>query len=164
MSDYEASRRANIARNKQLLQSLGLDTPFFEPKEKPYQRRVASPKKRKAVGVVDNGDDNPKVQRIDTDGATTLTLRRSQRIGGKTINYAAERIDYDPIPVAVKSGIRGIDNEGPLGRPAGSKRIHDPYDKFPLLSSLFIQRLSVNNSAQSLGSRWALGGRRGMTY
>jgi E3 ubiquitin-protein ligase UHRF1 len=124
MSDYEATRQANIERNKALLQSLGLDKPFFEPKE---TSKKASPKKRRLEDGPDQNGANKVQRKNDSEQLSSSGLRRSQRNVGKMVKYSAERVDLGPVPASVQSGLRSIENEGPLGRPAGSKRIHNPY-------------------------------------
>jgi E3 ubiquitin-protein ligase UHRF1 len=133
MSDYEKTRQVNIARNRALLESLGLDKPVFEPKAKPgHVKKKASntPKKRKAEEEdVDASTPKTKVQRTRATAdvfAATAGVRRSQRNVGRSVDYTAERVDRGPVPIAIQSGVRGVENEGPLGRGAGSKRIHEP--------------------------------------
>jgi E3 ubiquitin-protein ligase UHRF1 len=53
-------------------------------------------------------------------------VRRSSRNAGKTVDYKAEHQRGSPLPVSFTSGVRSTENTGPLGREAGSKRLHDP--------------------------------------
>jgi E3 ubiquitin-protein ligase UHRF1 len=134
MSDYYAEREANVERNKLLLESLGLEQPFFGPKETPAKKRTAAPKKRKAPA--DAEAEPSKAQRTDSSDVTLSGTRRSARNMGKKVDYKAERVE-DPfgVPASIKSGVRRVANEGPLGR-EGGMRLHDPYvDKFSIYSS-----------------------------
>ncbi|KAF7347804.1 E3 ubiquitin-protein ligase ORTHRUS 5 [Mycena venus] len=131
VSDYERQRLENIERNKALLNSLGLDKPFFEPEEikRTKPKANATSKKRKPVEEHD-GAPSPKASRVEsvksTDSGEAGPVRRSSRNAGKTVDYKGERHASSPLPISFKSGIRDTDNSGPLGREAGSKRIHDP--------------------------------------
>ncbi|KAJ6519853.1 PUA-like domain-containing protein [Mycena sanguinolenta] len=129
VSDYERQRLLNIERNKALLTSMGLDKPFFEPEEVKRQKpSKAAPKKRKAEEP--GGAPNAKVSRVESvkskDSGEASPLRRSSRTAGKTIDYKSEKQTGSPLPISFKSGIREMENSGPLGREAGSKRIHNP--------------------------------------
>ncbi|KAJ7293610.1 PUA-like domain-containing protein [Mycena rebaudengoi] len=129
VSDYERQRDRNIARNRELLKSLGLDAPLIEPKEK---KPKAAPKKRKPEPT-DDSDSRPTkaartgqegLQESDT-GDTPSAVRRSSRNAGKTVDYKAEHQGGAPVPVSFKSGVRTTENAGPLGRDGGI-RTHDP--------------------------------------
>ncbi|KAJ7169914.1 PUA-like domain-containing protein [Mycena filopes] len=129
VSQYEKDRLANIERNKALLKSMGLDKPFFEPKE---IRRPKATKKRKSVEEHE-GLPSPKSSRTESanstnpsDGVDATTTRRSSRNAGKKVDYKSEIQRGSPLPVSFSSGIRTTENAGPLGRESGSKRIHDP--------------------------------------
>ncbi|KAI3622599.1 uhrf1 protein [Moniliophthora roreri] len=144
MSTYEEQRAQNIAkysllshvscvtlisaRNKELLRSLGLDKPFFEPKQK---RQPKQAKKRKAAENETYEDDGsalssppakaPRTAAVTDNGG----LRRSTRNAGKAVDYKAEKIIQDPEPVSVKAGIRRKGNTGPQGGLNG-RRVHNP--------------------------------------
>ncbi|KAJ6604685.1 PUA-like domain-containing protein [Mycena vulgaris] len=129
VSDYERQRQLNMERNKQLLIELGLDKPFFEPKE--TKRQKAAPKKRKSA---DDHEGAPSAKSARTEPANSdnstassgepSAVRRSSRNAGRTVDYKTEKSESSPLPISFKSGIRSTD--APLGREAGSKRIHDP--------------------------------------
>ncbi|ESK88898.1 uhrf1 protein [Moniliophthora roreri MCA 2997] len=128
MSTYEEQRAQNIAKNKELLRSLGLDKPFFEPKQK---RQPKQAKKRKAAENETYEDDGsalssppakaPRTAAVTDNGG----LRRSTRNAGKAVDYKAEKIIQDPEPVSVKAGIRRKGNTGPQGGLNG-RRVHNP--------------------------------------
>ncbi|KAF8216207.1 PUA-like domain-containing protein [Mycena galopus ATCC 62051] len=129
VSAYEQQRLQNIERNKALLNSLGLDKPFFEPEEvKRTKPAKATSKKRK--GEEHEGAPSPKASRVTSansvDSGKPSTVRRSSRNAGKTVDYKSEHQGGSSLPISFTSGVRGIENSGPLGREAGSKRIHDP--------------------------------------
>ncbi|KAK7064203.1 E3 ubiquitin-protein ligase ORTHRUS 5 [Favolaschia claudopus] len=128
VSDYERQRLANIERNKALLNSLGLDKPFFEPEEvrRPKPAKATTSKKRKG----EEHEDAPssKAPRVvkSSDPVDAGGVRRSSRNAGKVVDYKRERQQSPPLPISFKSGIRVTENSGPLGRDAGSMRIHSP--------------------------------------
>ncbi|KAF9069050.1 PUA-like domain-containing protein [Rhodocollybia butyracea] len=131
MSSYEKARRENIARNKELLKSLGLDKPFFEPVEKARKTKTVS-KKRKSELTEDTNEDSTapprKTTRKETDSLASESegsVRRSTRNKGKVVDYNAESVSKDQTPISFKAGIRTTKNIGPLGREDG-KRVHDP--------------------------------------
>ncbi|KAJ7038165.1 PUA-like domain-containing protein [Mycena alexandri] len=130
VSSYERERLANIERNKALLREMGLDKPFFEPKE--IKRPKASAKKRKSAEEHE-GAPSPKTSRTESgksstpsDSAEAGSIRRSSRNTGKKVDYKSEIQRGSPLPVSFTSGVRSTENAGPLGRESGSKRIHDP--------------------------------------
>jgi E3 ubiquitin-protein ligase UHRF1 len=120
-----------LYRNKELLKSLGLDKPFFEPVEKARKTRTVSKKRKSEHTENTNGDSTApprKTSRIETESLTSQSegsLRRSTRNRGKVVDYNAESISKDQAPISFKAGIRTTENTGPLGRQDG-KRIHDP--------------------------------------
>lgn len=145
MSAYEKARLENIARyetllverpiliqlyrNKELLKSLGLDKPFFEPVEKP--RKQKSTAKKRMLEQPDNTAESPTppqkfARSTDSSDSGTPSVRRSTRNSGKVIDYRKEKISDDYIPDSFKAGIRVSKNIGPMGREDG-KRIHDPW-------------------------------------
>jgi len=142
MSNYERQRQLNIEKNKAILKSMGLDKPFFEPKENPHKAKAAV-KKRKSTA---NDDESlqppaPKISRTEPTDVVDAGVRRSARHAGKTIDYAAEQKRSASIPISFKSGIRGTDNAGPLGRESG-KRTHDPSVTFPTFFCRFLCHMS----------------------
>ncbi|CAK5280539.1 unnamed protein product [Mycena citricolor] len=129
VSEYERQRARNIERNKALLLEIGLKKPLVEPKE---VRRPKPSKKRKLEDDYDSAPPS-KVTRVDPaitavapDSGGTLSLRRSGRNAGKAVDYKTEKTTSSPIPISFTSGIRTTENEGRLGKEAGTKRIHDP--------------------------------------
>ncbi|KAJ7254078.1 PUA-like domain-containing protein [Mycena haematopus] len=129
VSDYERQRLLNIERNKALLTSMGLDKPFFEPEEiKRPKPSKATSHKRKAEEH--DGAPSAKASRVGSvksmDSGEAGLLRRSSRNAGKTVDYKSEQQAGSPLPISFKSGIRETENSGPLGREAGSKRVHNP--------------------------------------
>lgn len=127
ISDYEKTKVAQIAKNRELLRSLGLEKPQVEPKEKP--RKKAPPPKRKASSETEEVDaPAAKIQRVEVEdsekepGSGSSGLRRSSRNSGKKIDYSKEQSIGSPQPV-IRNKLSG--NDGPMGREAG-KRVHDP--------------------------------------
>jgi E3 ubiquitin-protein ligase UHRF1 len=142
--DHERIRRENIQKNKELLLSLGLDKPAFEPKQKKLAPAAPKPKpalKRNASDATSDSEDEEdkrpkkKVQRAtktavnDEDGASAdAGPRRSGRNAGKTIDYNSESLATSRMivePVSVKARRESNYGGGPEGRSIG-KRIHDP--------------------------------------
>ncbi|KAH7880694.1 PUA-like domain-containing protein [Lentinula edodes] len=159
MSAYEKQRLANIAKNKKLLEELGLNKPFFEPVEKP-RKPQATAKKRKIEQIEDN--DSPQKKSSRTLDASSdrqnSTLRRSTRNSGKAIDYSAEIISEDYIPDSFKAGIRVTKNTGPLGREDG-KRVHDP-KKFGAIPGIEVGTWWESRqgcSADSIHAPWVAG-------
>ncbi|KAJ2927179.1 hypothetical protein H1R20_g9938, partial [Candolleomyces eurysporus] len=133
LSEYERIKQANIARNKELLQKLGLDTPLVEPKEKPRKKAVTNNKKRKAEEALSNVDSNQgdgepndseeppaKVKKTE---APEEGVRRSSRTAGKKVDYKGE-IQRSQVVTLSSKKVR--DGMGPLGSEAGDKRKHSP--------------------------------------
>ena len=111
------------------MQSLGLDTPLFEPKET-IKKPKAAPKKRKQPPTPSEDSQQPaqKAARID-DAASepdSGPIRRSARNRGKTVDYKSEQKISSPMPISFQAGIRVAGNEGPLGSGGGTKRIANP--------------------------------------
>ncbi|KAJ6610025.1 PUA-like domain-containing protein [Mycena sp. CBHHK59/15] len=127
-NDYEKRRELTIARNKEMLKSLGLDKPFFELKEIKRTKKAA-PMKRKSIAE-DDISHSAKVARRDLPESGTnndtppAAVRRSSRNEGKKVDYKAEQQRAAPLPVSFTSGIRDTENTGPLRQ--GGKRVHDP--------------------------------------
>ncbi|KAE9411098.1 hypothetical protein BT96DRAFT_983739 [Gymnopus androsaceus JB14] len=112
MSAYEKARLENIARNKELLKSLGLDKPFFEPTEKPRKQKNTAQKR--------------KLEQPET--ADSATPHQKSLVQPQTLYQGLllkEKINEDYIPDSFKAGIRVSKNAGPMGREDG-KRVHDP--------------------------------------
>lgn len=126
ISDYEKRRQESMAGNRALLESLGLDKPFFEPREKPRPKQKAALKKRKAVAEEEGESQTVnKVSRTSSEDTVASGTRRSSRNVGKVVDYKNEQ-QRVYVSAAVKSGIRTLENDGPLGKEAGDKRIHNP--------------------------------------
>ncbi|KAJ2920326.1 hypothetical protein MD484_g201, partial [Candolleomyces efflorescens] len=133
LSEYERIKQDNIARNKALLQELGLDTPLVEPKEKPRKKAPTdNKKKRKAEEALSNVDSNQrdgqsndleepaaKAQKTEAPEGT----RRSSRNAGKKVDYKGE---IQRAQVVTLSSKKVRDGMGPLGSEAGDKRKHSP--------------------------------------
>jgi E3 ubiquitin-protein ligase UHRF1 len=119
MSEYEREKERNIARNKLLLEDLGLDKPFFEPKE----TRPGPTRKRKAPADKEPSDRSSpaKVSRVVSEEVSS-ERRRSQRNVGKNIDYKGIHKRPDPPPI-VQTKIE--DDRGPFGRQFG-ERTQDP--------------------------------------
>ncbi|KAJ3864761.1 PUA-like domain-containing protein [Lentinula novae-zelandiae] len=159
MSAYEKQRLANIAKNKKLLEELGLNKPFFEPVEKP-RKPQATAKKRKIEQIEDK--DSPRKKSSRTSDASSdhenSTLRRSTRNRGKAIDYSAEIVSEDYIPDSFKVGIRVTKNTGPLGREDG-KRVHNP-KKFGAIPGIEVGTWWESRqgcSADSIHAPWVAG-------
>ncbi|KAF7784342.1 hypothetical protein Agabi119p4_507 [Agaricus bisporus var. burnettii] len=125
VSPYERQKELQIAKNKELLKSLGLEKPLFEPKEKP--RKKATPQKRKRTDE-DTENIEPSARKLqraeDSSESGTLStgLRRSSRNAGKAVDYSGERTLSLPQSV-IRNKTSG--NDGSMGREDG-KRVHNP--------------------------------------
>ncbi|KAJ7900386.1 PUA-like domain-containing protein [Mycena olivaceomarginata] len=97
----------------------------------------------------------PKVSRVGSLNA----VRRSSRNAGKTVDYKGERQESSPLPISFKSGIRDTENSGPLGREAGSKRVHDPktYGSIPGVEVGTWWETREGCSADSIHAPWVGG-------
>ncbi|KAK0506114.1 PUA-like domain-containing protein [Armillaria luteobubalina] len=129
VSQYEADRNANIERNRELLKSLGLDTPMFEPTEKKRNKPKTVSKKRKAPPLANDDKESNKVAKVEGETdvpASEAGVRRSARNRGKAVDYKSEKTGESPMPIAFRAGIRTSGNEGPLGSGDGARRKHDP--------------------------------------
>ncbi|KAL9716215.1 hypothetical protein Ac2012v2_000661 [Leucoagaricus gongylophorus] len=121
VSDYEKAKAAQIAKNKALLKTLGLEKPLNEPK-----LGLKMTLKRKSSPDTEHVDvPTPKIQRVrvqtEMDKESTA-LRRSSRNSGKKVDYSNLQSTGLPQPL-IRDKISG--NEGSMGREAG-QRIHDP--------------------------------------
>jgi len=152
MSEYEREKEENIARNKLLLADLGLDKPFFEPKE----TRQAPTKKRKAPADKEPSDRSSpaKVSRVVSEGESS-ELRRSQRNVGKSIDYKGplKRPDLPPVRSSID------DHRGPFGREFG-KRTQNPCVAFVLIE-YHLMLLLGRDSGTYPGLLWEHGGNLG---
>ncbi|KAJ7706143.1 PUA-like domain-containing protein [Mycena rosella] len=134
VSDYERQRLLNMERNRALLIQLGLDKPFFEPKEIKRPKAKAGSKKRKSA---DDSESAPAAKSARTESklidasSSPDGVRRSSRNAGRTVDYKGEKVASSPLPISFKSGIRSTENGGKLGSEAGSKRLHDPFGSIP---------------------------------
>ncbi|RDB28964.1 E3 ubiquitin-protein ligase ORTHRUS 5 [Hypsizygus marmoreus] len=128
VSEYEKQRARNIEQNVALLQSLGLDKPLLEPKEKPRKTKPLG-KKRKATSeaeIVEDAPTNVKAPRLSSEVLTDTSVRRSSRNAGKKVDYTSEQQRRDPLPLAYSSGVKTTENTGPLGSEGGGIRTYDP--------------------------------------
>ncbi|KAI0053788.1 hypothetical protein FA95DRAFT_1508426 [Auriscalpium vulgare] len=128
---YELQREANIARNMALLKSLALASggaEFLGMAPKPATKPAKKPKtkKRKTPPPSDGTDSDAdvaprKVRVVEPEGG----LRRSSRVAGKTVDYAAD--DVGPgagrVPKIVVTKV-GPDHDREPSR--ADKRVHDP--------------------------------------
>ncbi|KIK06967.1 hypothetical protein K443DRAFT_673855 [Laccaria amethystina LaAM-08-1] len=128
ISEYEKTRNINIQRNKELLESLGLDKPLVEPKEQKRKPSTTS-KKRKSTATNDEAEEPSqpatKSQCIEIATNPDSTVRRSSRNTGKHVDYRSEIRGDQVLPLAFSSGVKISENEGPLGRDDGVRK-HDP--------------------------------------
>lgn len=123
ISEYERQREENIARNQKLLEELGLDKPIFEPVESKRPVKAKRTDKKRKVDETDATPDAPK--RVKSSEIPEGGVRRSGRNVGKSIDYKNEVVRTPMVSAAVKSGIKSVENEGPMGREEG-KRVHNP--------------------------------------
>ncbi|KAF4605246.1 hypothetical protein EYR40_004029 [Pleurotus pulmonarius] len=123
ISEYERQREENIARNQKLLEELGLDKPIFEPVESKRPVKAKRTDKKRKVDDTDATPDAPK--RVKSSEMPEGGVRRSGRNIGKSIDYKNEVVRTPMVSAAVKSGIKSVENEGPMGREEG-KRVHNP--------------------------------------
>ncbi|TFK77070.1 hypothetical protein BDN72DRAFT_25255 [Pluteus cervinus] len=116
VSDYERQRDLNKKRNEELLLQLGLEKPFFEPKEQLRKKQVKEKeskkeqtKKRKLDDDdFENDDDDqeeedeeekPRPRKaLKEDNAENSSLRRSSRNRGKKMDYQREKKISSPFP------------------------------------------------------------------
>lgn len=144
VSDYERQRAINVEKvcgntylasvesdasalkNKELLESLGLDKPLFEPKAKQRKAKTGN-RKRKAPPEINESSSEPaKVLRTSSESEVLDTsVRRSSRNAGKKIDYNAEQPQRPPFPLLYSGGVKTMENTGPLGREDGMRK-YDP--------------------------------------
>ncbi|KAF8898706.1 PUA-like domain-containing protein [Infundibulicybe gibba] len=139
-SQYEKDRELNIQKNRELLESLGLSKPKFEPREKPHQRKSKGTKRKlhcrrpnistpeKLLEPLDEGENEqpqPKSQKTSLVGDPPIPsgIRRSSRNQGRPVDYKSEKQIGSPVPLSHSKVMR--DNTGPLGREGGIRK-HDP--------------------------------------
>lgn len=127
MLSYAAEREANIARNQQLLASLGVEK--LKPKTEPKETRHRHPKKTKANSTVaghkrkadeDAGADNKPAKRsarvandenaVPETEESTEGRRRSSRLAGKPAGelIRVERSRGTPQPISVKALVQDV--------------------------------------------------------
>jgi E3 ubiquitin-protein ligase UHRF1 len=130
---HENSPISYAFQNQELLRSLGLDRPLIEPKEdrRKKDKSNSKSKKRKHQEVTPElGDDEenqpPPAKRTEAKNESDAGPRRSARNSGKKVDYTSEQQRRDDIPVAYSSGVKTMENTGPLGREGGSKRLNNP--------------------------------------
>ncbi|KAF6765935.1 PUA-like domain-containing protein [Ephemerocybe angulata] len=135
LSKYELEREANIAKNKALLESLGLSGPTIERKEAPRKKTKAkaaptASKKRKAdsedpsegTTLAEEDGEQPPAKTAKTEDAPG-GVRRSSRNAGKSIDYKKElKTEVRSLSYAKERTLK----EGKLGSEAGAKRKHNP--------------------------------------
>jgi E3 ubiquitin-protein ligase UHRF1 len=160
INEYEKQRQANIERNNAMLAELGLDKPFFEPKETKRPSKTVS-KKRKQTPEQDFDSPTPaKAARIPSTDEQSTRSRRSQRNIGKTVDYKGEVARGLPA-ARVQAGL--IQNDGKLGR-EGGKRRHDPYVSHCINMPLDDSYIIGKNLDTSPESQWEHGGKPGKLY
>lgn len=127
MTPYEENRLANIRKNTLLLQELGLDKPFFEPKAKPPPAKKSQPRKRKAPPS-DEEQAPPKLSKTSSEQTSSVFVdggpRRSGRNANKSVDYLKEGTGGLPMPVSIKAR-ESMGALASAGRCA-DKRVHDP--------------------------------------
>lgn len=154
MLDYEALREANIARNKALIASLGLDEyriPDAAPKAPKKPKRVQNKRKAPPAHPADQNEadddsarvslsSSPKKPRIDGDNSEPQTLRRSSR-NVPRISYAQggpQLKESSPSPLSSDSPKVGeksrrkptadiLDDTKKRNVPKMGQRTNDPY-------------------------------------
>jgi E3 ubiquitin-protein ligase UHRF1 len=119
---YAKEREQNIARNKALLDDLGIDPlrPKREPKEN-LRKQVAAKKRKSPLLENDELEEPPKkVSCIANDSNEQGGARRSSRLAGKTVDYKQEQDRGVPEPVTFKRS-----QKLKVGQ-VKSKRTYDP--------------------------------------
>lgn len=140
VSEYERRKLENIQKvfqsapyrevlifalqNKDLLGSLGLDAPFFEPKAKRVEKIKENKKRKSSPTSEQSGREEPAPKPSRTDPTPEGGPRRSARNAGKPVDYNKELSDRLPRSAALTSGIKFFENEGPQGQ--GGKRTDNP--------------------------------------
>ncbi|KIY71607.1 hypothetical protein CYLTODRAFT_441129 [Cylindrobasidium torrendii FP15055 ss-10] len=127
LSEYEKQRNTNIARNRALLENLGLDKPMFEPIE-PQRKKPSAKKPVEKKRKAEASEDEPvaKAQRVEgaeNDDPNASTVRRSSRNRGKTVDYNSEKTTSALELVAYKTTPAPSGNTGPVGD-GKAKRIY----------------------------------------
>lgn len=169
--DHHPDRGRNtfsfLHRNKELLKSLGLDQPFFQPKTKAEKPKGAQKKRKSAPSGDASLPPRPsKVARTNPEAVLDETTkvegapRRSLRNAGKSIDYNAEQQRGTPIPISFKSGVRVTENAGPLGRDGGVRK-YDPLVSVWLSVFFLLHTYPEKLLAQSLVLKWVHGGKVG---
>lgn len=111
--------------NKALLAALGLDKPFFEPKETRPVKVAPGQKKRKGLESENEGSSEsetppPKVSRTNSGSEDSSGLRRSSRNAAKQVDYSSESFEKHNLK-SVRSTRSGTEPRDRVG-----KRVHDP--------------------------------------
>jgi hypothetical protein len=127
-------------RNKKMLQSLGLDKPQFEPKEKPRPKKKKEENPRAQKRKADEEADARQPQKaprlndeknIAATDADAPGPRRSSRNSGKVVDYKAERSTGNPIPLSWKNRSGEVGADEPDRPPNRNERVKrsgpDPY-------------------------------------
>ena len=112
--DFEKEREENIARNKALIASLGINDNIFMAKKAPPQK-IKPPKavKRKADSVDEIDDQKPATKVVAIVDGETGELRRSGRNAGKKVDYTGDgdRLADRSGPRLVSEAARKADRE-----------------------------------------------------
>lgn len=101
---YAKEREQNIARNKALLDVLGINPlkPKIEPKEN-LRKKVAAKKRKSPSPESDELEEPPKkASRLADDSNEPGRTRRSSRLAGKTVDYKQEQDRGVPEPITIK--------------------------------------------------------------
>ncbi|KAF9459917.1 PUA-like domain-containing protein [Collybia nuda] len=156
LSPYEIKRLQNIARNEALLKSIGLDTPLFEPKEV-LRKAISLSKKRKASNEP-GAEQVAKVARPNPTFATNVSVRRSSRNAGKTVDYVSEQQRKDHLRTFYLGGTTVTEVEGSLGREGGIRK-HDPktYGSIPAVQVGTWWESREGCSGDSIHAPWVAG-------
>ncbi|GLB36180.1 putative SAD/SRA domain containing protein [Lyophyllum shimeji] len=125
VSEYEKLRALNVQKNTELLKSLGLDKPLFEPKEKPHKAKTIVKKRKATADVEEAAPEVAKTPRLES-APRNASVRRSARNAGKKVDYTAEQQSSVPLALAYTSGVKSLENDADLLREEKTVRTHDP--------------------------------------
>ncbi|KAG1783922.1 PUA-like domain-containing protein [Suillus placidus] len=120
---YAEEREQNIARNRALLDGLGINPlrPKCEPKEN-LRKKVAAKKRKSPLPESDELEEPlKKAPRIADDNNEPGGARRSSRLAGKTVDYKQEQDRGVPEPITFKRS-----QKLKVGQ-VKSKRTYDPH-------------------------------------
>ncbi|KAJ3510465.1 hypothetical protein NMY22_g15976 [Coprinellus aureogranulatus] len=139
LSAYELERERNIARNRELLEKLGLDKPAFEKKEQP-RKKAPQQKKRKAEVV--EADDSGAESSYVTSGAESIRTSETSYSESSSVRRSKGR---RPFMLGVGDSIY---------RAAVGKRIPPPNSLAPdsALPDVPSKRASVGSGSLSASS------------